>query len=223
MIVVAAVVVAALLVVDVPLPVVAIVGFAMVAPAWGLVLAVPVGAIHLWRNRAARPSASDTGPFLRSLTADVAAGRTLRQAVADSTSPIVDDHVRRLCVAGAPMGDVASALAPNLDGTGPAFVGLVTSSEVTGGSPIAALATLLDQVEATSALARDQRVAVAQARISAIVVGVVPLVLALVMVALRGIPEPGGAIVVGVMATGAFLMALGAAIVLAMSQRMVSP
>lgn len=223
MIVFGAVVVASLLVVEAPLAVVVVVAVVAVAPVWGLALAIPMGAFHVWRSRSRRSTEHDAAPFLRSTMADVAAGRTLRQAIADSTSSVVDDRVRRLCVAGAPMSDVASALAPSLGGAGTAFVGLVHASDVTGGSPVGALATMLDQVEATASLAREQRVAVAQARISAVVVGVVPLLLAVVMVIVRGVPEPGGAIVVGVMAIGACLMALGAAVVFAMSQRMAGP
>lgn len=222
MIVPACVTVAALLIVGAPVSVVALVGIAMVAPVWGLVLAVPVGALHWWRHGRPPSRSRDIAPFLRSVTADVSAGRTLRQAIAGSTSSIVDGHVRRLCGAGAPMGDVASALAPRLGGAGAAFVGLVTATEITGGSPVMALSTMLDQVEATSSLARDQRVAVAQARISAFVVGVVPLVLALVLLVVRGVPEPGGAIVIGTMACGACLMLAGAVAVFAMSRRTVA-
>ena len=223
MIVLGAVTVAALLVGGAPMGAVALVGVAMVAPVWGLVLVAPVGALLWWRRRRSAVGARDVAPFLRSVMADVSVGRTLRQAIAGSTSSVVDDRVRRLCGAGAPMGDVASELAPRLEGAGAAFVGLVTATELTGGSPVVALTTMLDQVEARSALARDQRVAVAQARISAFVVGVVPLVLALVLVVVRGVPEPGGAIVVGTMACGGLLMLAGAASVFVMSRRTVVP
>jgi Flp pilus assembly protein TadB len=221
MILLAGVMVAALLVVGAPLGVVALVGVAMVVPVWGLMLAVPVGALHLWRRRRSDSRSPGAASFLRSVTADVSTGRTLRQAIAGSPSPIVDDHVQRLCRAGAPMGEVAAALAPRLDGAGAAFVGLVTATEITGGSPVMALSTMLDQVEARSSLARDQRVAVAQARISAFVVGVVPLVLALALLVMRGVPEPGGVIVIGTMACGAVLMLAGAASVFVMSRRTV--
>lgn len=221
MILLAGAMVAALLVAGAPTGVIALVGVAMVAPVWGLVLAVPVGVLHWLRRRRSDPRPHDVAPFLRSVTADVSTGRTLRQAIAGSTSPVVDDHVRRLCGAGAPMGDVASALAPRLEGAGAAFVGLVTATEITGGSPVMALSTMLDQVEARSSLARDQRVAVAQARLSAFVVGVVPIALALALLIMRGVPEPGGAIVIGTMAFGAVLMLAGAASVFVMSRRTV--
>ena len=223
MILLAGVTVAALLVVGAPPRVIALVGVAMVIPMWGLVLAVPVVAFVWWRRRRSETRSPGAASFLRSVTADVSTGRTLRQAIADSPSPIVDDRVRRICHAGAPMGEVASALAPRLEGAGAAFVGLVTATEITGGSPVVALSTMLDQVEARSSLARDQRVAVAQARISAFVVGVVPLALALALVIMRGVPEPGGAIVVGIMACGAVLMLAGAVSVFMMSRRTVVP
>ncbi len=223
MILLAGLMVAALLIVGAPLGVIALVGVAMVVPVWGLVLAVPVAAFGWWRRRRSNPRSPGVAPFLRSVTADVSTGRTLRQAIGGSTSPIVDDRVRRLCRAGAPMDEVASALAPRLEGAGAAFVGLVTATEITGGSPVMALSTMLDQVEARSSLARDQRVAVAQARISAFVVGVVPLALALALLVVRGVPEPGGAIVIGTMACGAVLMLAGAASVFVMSRRTVVP
>ena len=80
--------------------------------------------------------------------------------------------------------------------------------------PEGSMGRIAADVDAATQAARDRRVALAQIRLSAVVVGVVPLVLAVAAVAVRGVPEPGGPIVVVPMAVGASLMLAGSVIVL---------
>jgi Flp pilus assembly protein TadB len=66
---------------------------------------------------------------------------------------------------------------------------------------------------------REIRVATAQSRFSAVVVGVVPVLLAIVLVSVRGVPEPGGPAVVIPMILGAVSMLVGSAVVFVMASR----
>jgi Flp pilus assembly protein TadB len=179
----------------------------------GLALAVDV----LRRSRRARGDAP-ISRFIESLADDMAAGATFVGAVAGSHHRAVDERVRRLCSVGAPGSDVAAALAPGLGRHAAAVRAAVSISEVTGGSLGTTLRTVAGQAERSETAERERQVATTHARFSALVVGLVPLVVAALVVIVRGIPEPGGPLVVVPMVLGSVLMVAGSLIVVWLSR-----
>ncbi|MGI9666302.1 MAG: type II secretion system F family protein [Acidimicrobiia bacterium] len=157
--------------------------------------------------------------LLRDLSAGVRAGADLRTAVASSPSTLVDRSTRRLCELGAPMRDVAASLMPHLRTTGREFIAVASVSEEAGSSIGPALLMLAHQASDQRQQRRDAGVALAQAKFSAIVVGVLPLAIGVAIVLLRGVPEPGGAPVVVPMLLGSLMMVVGATVVLAVTKR----
>jgi len=155
--------------------------------------------------------------LLRSLAASVVAGSTLRSAIARSPSVLVTSRVRRLCALGAPMRSIGTAMESTLAISGSSFAVLAEVSDITGGSPVGALHLLARNADSERNLRRERSVAAAQARFSSLVVGVVPIAIAVAVLALRGVPDPGGALVVIPMVAGGLMMAAGSSIVLIMS------
>lgn len=160
--------------------------------------------------------------FLNGLASAVSAGSSLWEVIADSTSPFVSDRARRLCRLGRPMTETAPELAARMPATGKELAVLLTMSESAGSRIVGAIHQLAEHAEGIEQRKRDQQVAVAQAKFSAVVVGVVPLVAALALVLVRGVPEPGGALILIPMVLGATMMIAGAAIVLVVSHRVVA-
>lgn len=178
-------------------------------------------AIHLWRNRKTPFHHREAG-FFRSLAGIVRAGDSLRNAIAASEHPAVTDPVKRLCVAGAPIGEIGAELEPAFPENGRAFASLCAMSEQTGSSMASALESFANQATATEDRRRRQRVSLTQARMSAWVVGVAPLALTIGMVGFRGFPEPRSPMVILPMVVGASLQIAGMAIVFVVSRRAVT-
>ncbi len=214
--IVAVVLVVVLAAADAPVLAIVAAPIAIMLP-WQLTLVglAAAGGVAWWRDRRRRRSIDDESRILRDLAADVSAGTSLRWAIVETSDRNLGTQPRRLARTGADMMRVADAARSDLPSVAPAFVSVVGMSEQLGAEVGPALQALASQADASAALARERRVAVAQARFSAIVVGVVPMAIAASVVVLRGIPEPGGAIVVVPMAVGMALMAAGAVTVLA--------
>lgn len=172
-------------------------------------------------RRGGRSVESETA-FLNSIAAAVSAGSTIRDAIADSRSQFVSDAARRLCSLGRPMTEVAAELVPRMPTTGSELGVMLRLSETAGARIVGAVRQFAEHSGDIEQRKRDQRVAVAQAKFSSIVVGVVPLVAALALVVVRGIPEPGGALILIPMALGATMMIAGAVAVLVVSHRVVT-
>ena len=187
---------------------------AIVAP-WQVMVGgiVAVGVLAMWRRRTGQSVEEHEAARLRDLAADVESGMSLRAAIAAQHGPLGPTPAR-CAQSGASMRRVGAAAEDVLPMSGGAFAGLVGIGEEVGVAIGPALRSLAADVDAATQAARDRRVALAQIRLSAVVVGVVPLVLAVAAVAVRGVPEPGGPIVVVPMAVGASLMLAGSVIVL---------
>ena len=164
-------------------------------------------------------SADDEAGLLRGIASSVTAGATLRQAIVAAEVPDSYAVVGRLCESGAPMADVGTAMKPMLPINGRRFASLCAMSELTGAPVGDALRSCADQAARDAAHRRKLRASLAQVRLSAWVVGVAPLVLTGIVVATRGIPEPGGALIVVPMAVGFVFEVVGMSIVLMLSQR----
>lgn len=186
---------------------------------WPVVVAVAPVAVLVVALRSRRRVASvPVSVFIRAIADDLAGGRTFVQAVGASDDPSVDHRIRRLCAVGVDGATVAAALGERLGAHVDAVRAAVALSEQSGGSLARALHGVADRVGLDESAERERRVAVSQARFSAIVVGVAPLVVAVVVVLARGIPEPGGALTIVPMVAGAVLMVGGSATVAWMSR-----
>lgn len=199
----------------------------VIASAVGLAVSPIVAALvgilfvgdHLLRERRRSEEPDTEQRFLSELAASVRAGADLRSAIHGSPSEMVTPAARRLCDLGAPMREVGSAVAASLPGTGRGFVAVAAVSERAGASISQALSMLAQHAAGRVQDRRDAKVALAQAKLSTVVVGLVPLAIGCAVLLLRGVPEPGGAAVVIPMVTGALMMATGAGVVLLVSRR----
>jgi Flp pilus assembly protein TadB len=212
-----------LLVVGVPAVYVAATAlFAVSPPVGGVVGIAAVGWEITRARRRGVTTPTDEASFLREISASVQAGATLRQAVVDSTSPIVDEPVKRLCRVGAPMADIGRQFSTRLPLAGTEFAVVAELSETTGAAAGRALGVLAEESDSAAGRAREQRVSVAQAKYSAVVVGLVPLAAAIGLVVIRGVPEPGGALIIVPMVAGAVMMAAGSGVIFLMATKATS-
>ncbi|MDK1011547.1 MAG: hypothetical protein QGM48_10865 [Actinomycetota bacterium] len=183
-----------------------------------LVLAAAGVSVAL-RLRRPKKTNKNEGGLLRHIAGRVSAGATVRTAIAESAYEAVPEQARRHALLGRPMADVGEELSEALPTNGAAFLGICAFSEHTGAAIVAALHVLADQADDAIELARQRRVALAQTKLSAVVVGVVPIVASVGLVALRGVPEPGGALIIIPMAIGIALQLVGTAVVFNVAAR----
>ncbi len=202
-----------------PVPIVGAVGLVAVSPIYGSIGLVAAAAFYGWRKRVKRTSASSEVALLRSLAGVVSAGGTLRHAISTSTSPLVTADARRLCATGASVAHIGDAMKTKMPTNGRQFAAMCAMSERTGSSVAPSLAAFADRAKAQELRDAKKRSSLAQIRFSAWVVGVAPLALTALIVAVRGIPEPRGAVVVIPMVVGAALQITGTALVFAISSR----
>jgi len=155
---------------------IAAVGLAVVHPVWFL------GAIGVWAVIGSRktkgPGPEDESAFLRGLAAELSAGASLRGGViaAAARAPALDlDRAVRLCRAGRPADEIGAALGDALEinraGTAAAF----RLASRTGGAIAPVIEALAMRAEAGGRLARDRSALTAQARLSAWIVGGLPI------------------------------------------------
>ncbi len=176
--------------------------------------------VVLVRKRLERAGTKQSeGPLLRQLAGRITAGATVRSAIADPSTIAVPAYARRLAALGMPMADVGLAMGDALAANGRSFRAICSFSEHTGAAVSAALTILAERSDAAMEIARHRRVSLAQAKLSAIVVGVVPIVASVVLITLKGVPDPGGAVIVVPMAIGFTLQVLGTLIVFNVASR----
>ncbi|MCL1593908.1 MAG: hypothetical protein M3132_06105 [Actinomycetia bacterium] len=176
----------------------------------------------LWqRHRTREHVAPDEVAFLRYLASAVTAGTSLRNAIRAGDSSIVSPRTRLMCDAGRPVGDIGGSIASNLPTNGAAFAAVCSLAEQAGSRLAPTLHAMADRADDVSSAKRRQRVATTQARYSAGVVGVAPLVVTALVLVVGGIPDSPGAWVVVPVVVGVGLQVFGLAVVylLATGQR----
>jgi Flp pilus assembly protein TadB len=150
---------------------------AVVEPRLVLFGAAIWGVYHLTQRR--RGSGADTeAAFLRALAAELRGGTTLRVALADAADrvPLGLERAGRLARAGAPMDRIAPLLSERLAHNGVAAAAAFEMSAWSGARTAAVFEGLAERANEAAELEREQRVATTQARLSAWVVGLAPLV-----------------------------------------------
>jgi len=212
---------ASALVLRVPMWVVAgTLAFSMLPPPAAFAVVLGAAGVSVLRSRKARDERGhDEGELPRQFSGRVLAGATFRGAIADPAMESVPLLARRLASLGRPMSEVGDALAPAFPINNAAFGAICAFSEHTGAAISTALTVLAQRADDAKELARQRGVALAQVKLSAVVVGLIPIAASVGLVALRGIPSPGGAIIVIPMIVGIALQITGTAVVFHVASR----
>jgi tight adherence protein B len=138
-------------------------------------------------RRRTRPIApDDEATYFRALAAELRAGASLRRALGEAAHrvPAVSfDRPVRFALAGAPMGDIAAMVEERFPANGRLAAAAFRLSDWSGARVADTFEGLADRAAGAAELIRERRAATAQARLSAIVVGVAPVVLALLLFA----------------------------------------
>ena len=219
-----AVVLAMLVAAGAPWPAAGAILLAAVHPA-AFLAAAGVWAVLARRHRET-PGPDDEAAFLRGLAAELSAGAGLRGAVpaAATRAPALDlERVSRLCAAGRPAPEIGTALGEALPVNRAAVAAAFRLAAATGGAVAPLIGTLARRAEAVGRLDRERSAATAQARLSAWLVGGLPIgLLALAMLTGAG-PSAGdlGTPGLAMVAAGAALIASGAGVVALMARRAV--
>ena len=188
--------------------VIALAALAVVEPR--LVLAGGAGwALFNVVQRRRIPSADIEATFLRALAAELRGGSSLRLALADAAARVqLDlDPAARLARAGMSMDRVANALSKQLAHNAVAVGAAFELSDWSGARTAAVFEGLADRATEAAQLEREKAAATAQARFSAWVVGLAPLVFTALLLAGGGfgsLRRAGGA--------GFFVIGLGLAL-----------
>lgn len=192
----------------------AVVAVAAIEPWLLLIGAAAVAANAAVRRRRKRITPDDEATYFRALAAEIRAGASLRRALgeaADRVPALSFDRPIRLAQAGVPMSEVAAIVAVEFPANGRLASAAFRLSDWSGARVADAFEGLAGRASSAADLARERSAATAQARLSAIVVGLAPIVFALLLLASgRGSGLMAhGPIGVVVVATGLFLEVLG--------------
>lgn len=172
------------------------------------------------RWRAMTPSPSQEAHLCAAIAADLRAGATVRLAVADGLSALGDRArcVRRRLIVGAPLVSVADEIALLLPLNGRQVAMALEVAGGGGGRAADVFSRLAERAATAAALRRERRVVTAQARLSARVVGGLPLVVTVALLLtgrLSSLPA-SGRVGVTVLGAGLALQIGGLAVMAAM-------
>jgi tight adherence protein B len=211
---------AAALVAGVPWPIVAIMGLGSLAP-WPAAAVVTCAAGHALRSRRGRAGAADEAALLGAVAAEMRGGASLRTALATAASavPGLDlAPVVRLAEAGAPVEEMAGEIAGLLPGRGRSAAAALSVAGVAGGRAAVVFERLAADAWAEVESGRTHAALTAQARLSAWVVGGLPIVAvaALAATGRLGLVVASGPAGIAVMALGLALELAGIAAVVLM-------
>lgn len=154
-------------------------GFLAAAAVWAVV--------HRYRRRGAgRLQPGDEVAFLHALASELRSGSSLRSAVdaaAASASRLGLEKAARLATAGLPASQVAVAVAEALPVNGRLVGAAFALTAATGARAADVFEALALRAAEAGELVRERRAVTAQARLSALVVGLAPLGFAVLMLA----------------------------------------
>lgn len=166
--------------------VIAIAAVAAFEPRLVLVGAAAWGAVTALRRRTARVAPDDEATLFRAMAAELRSGASLRGALAEAAHRVphmeLDQSVRR-AAAGMPMSDIADSVETKLPSNGRLAAAAFRLSDWSGARVADTFEGLAERAAATADLARERKAATAQARLSALIVGLAPLVFTALLVA----------------------------------------
>ena len=143
-----------------------------------VIVAAAVWGLYTWRGRRKTAHTDTEAAYLRALASELRGGSSLRFAVAEAELrvPMGLGPAARLARAGMPMEQVARQMRLGLAHNGVAAAAAVELSGWSGARTAAVFEGLAERASEAAELRREQRVATTQARLSAWVVGLAPLV-----------------------------------------------
>jgi len=154
-----------------------------------VIAAVAVWALYsVWGRR--HTSEADTeAAFLTALAAELRGGASLRLALSEAITraPHGLEPAARLARAGMPMPTIAPLLRDGLEYNGVTAAAALELSTLSGARTAAVFEGLAERATETAQLERERRAATTQARLSAWVVGLAPLVFTALVLAGGGI------------------------------------
>lgn len=212
------------LAVGIPPLVIAVAALAVIEPRLVLAGAAVWGVAAALRRRPVRVVPDDEATLFRAIAAELRSGASLRSALADAAQrvPRIElDRPVRLAAAGMSMTDVAGSVESQLPANGQLAAAAFRLSDWSGARVADTFEGLAERAAATAELARERKAATAQARLSALIVGVAPLAFTGLLVATgrgAGLVSHGG---LGwlVLAVGIGLEVIGLVIVAAIVRR----
>ena len=172
------------------------------------------GRLLAWR----RPRAGDEVRLASTIAAELRAGRSLRQALEEAVAAAGfarNGIVLRSLASGMPLGTAVARLGPMLPRSGPAVTAAVEMAASSGGAVAPVFDRIAEHLTSMLQIDRERRAATAQIRLSAIVVGALPLGVTLLLFATGRFAAvlDGGSFGLAVMVAGALLQALGLAVI----------
>lgn len=196
----------------------ALAALAALEPHLILVGAAVWAVVHAVRRRRNRVTPDDEATYFRALSAELKAGASLRGALGEAVDRVPAlslDRAVRFAAAGAPMSEVADVLQVQFPENGRLVGAAFRLSDWSGARVADTFAGLADRASVSAELARERRAATAQARMSAIVIGIAPVAFAALLLATgrgAGLLDHGviGLVILG---TGLALEVLGLIVV----------
>jgi tight adherence protein B len=166
--------------------VVALAALASIEPRLVLVGAVMWGIVAAIRRRKSRITPDDEATYFRALSAELRAGASLRGAIGEalyrvpglSLGPAV-----RYAEAGMPMSEIADAVETRFPENGRLAAAAFRLSDWSGARVADTFEGLAERAAASAELVRERKAATAQARLSALVVGIAPVAFATLLFA----------------------------------------
>ena len=166
--------------------IIAIAALAAIEPRLVLAAAAVWGVAAALRRRPARVSPDDEATLFRAMAAELRSGASLRSALEEAAHRVPQIELGRpvrLASAGMSMTDVAGSVEPQLPENGRLAAAAFRLSDWSGARVADTFEGLAERAAATAELARERRAATAQARLSALIVGVAPLAFTVLLVA----------------------------------------
>lgn len=165
--------------------IVAVAGLVAVQPVSVIALAAAwaaVAAFRRWRRTAVDPA--DEAAFFGALAAELRAGASLRVALAEAAARVPDlatTEIVRRATAGLPLDTLGPLVEAAFPANGRVAAPAFALAGMTGARAAGLFETLAARAGHASELRRERRALTAQARLSALVVGVAPLLFALLL------------------------------------------
>lgn len=181
-----AVLLAGALAVGVPPVMIAIAAVAAIEPRLVLVGASVWGVVATLRRRATSVTPDDEATLFHAMAAELRSGASLRSALAEAAHRVPQIELGRpvrFAAAGMQMTEIAKAVELQLPENGRLAAAAFRLSDWSGARVADTFDGLAERAAATAELARERRAATAQARLSALIIGVAPLAFTVLLVA----------------------------------------
>ena len=166
--------------------VVALAALSAIEPRFVLVGAAVWGIVAAIRRRKSRITPDDEATYFRALSAELRSGASLRGAIGEalhrvpalSLGPAV-----RYAEAGMPMSEIADAVESRFPENGRLAAAAFRLSDWSGARVADTFEGLAERAAASAELVRERKAATAQARLSALVIGIAPVAFAALLFA----------------------------------------